>query len=95
MRLIFSPRAEQDLQSIYNHSYELSPSSAEKVMSAIQASIHRLKDFPHLAPESIVSRVRVQLVRRYKFQIFYRIESDTIGIVHIRHTAREPFTPET
>jgi len=34
--------------------------------------------------------VRVAFVLRYRYKIFYRVTTDAIRIVHIRHTSRAP-----
>ena len=36
--------------------------------------------------------VRVKIVRRYRYKIFYRIVDDrTVEILHVRHTSRRPW----
>ncbi len=35
--------------------------------------------------------IRVKVVRRYRYKIFYSVSGDSIEIVHIRHTARRPW----
>lgn len=35
--------------------------------------------------------VRIALLGRYPYKIFYRVRGDTIEILHIHHTAREPW----
>ena len=41
--------------------------------------------------ETGLPEIRVKIVRRYKFKIFYRLDRDTIDLIHIRHAARGPF----
>jgi plasmid stabilization system protein ParE len=36
--------------------------------------------------------MRVLPLVRYPFKVFYRIAGDTVRILHIRHTARRPWT---
>ena len=36
--------------------------------------------------------MRVLPLMRYPFKVFYRVVGDTVRIVHIRHTARRPWT---
>ena len=39
--------------------------------------------------------IRVKVVRRYRYRIFYRIvEAETVEIVHVRHTSRRPWAGE-
>jgi hypothetical protein len=35
--------------------------------------------------------VRVTFLRRYPFAIFYRIRTDRVLILHLRHSARRPW----
>jgi plasmid stabilization system protein ParE len=34
----------------------------------------------------------VKLVRRYRYRVFHRmVDSDTVEILHVRHTSRRPW----
>lgn len=35
--------------------------------------------------------VRVAALGRYPYKIFYRVRGDTVEILHVHHTAREPW----
>jgi plasmid stabilization system protein ParE len=38
----------------------------------------------------------VKVVRRYRYKIFYSIiDENTVEIVHVRHTSRRPWQPES
>jgi toxin ParE1/3/4 len=91
MKIRYSPQARNDLQDIFHYLNERSPSGAENVMRAIYASIEFLAENPMASQETGLSEIRVKIVRRYSFKIFYRLDRDTIDLVHIRHTARAPF----
>jgi toxin ParE1/3/4 len=39
--------------------------------------------------------LRSLLVSRYQYRVHYEIRGDEVWIVHIRHTARRPYEPET
>jgi plasmid stabilization system protein ParE len=62
--------------------------TAEHVASAIEATIARLRSFPHLGSETDVTGVRLTVVKRYAYLIFYVIENDDIVIRNIRHPAQ-------
>ena len=37
--------------------------------------------------------VRVKLVARYRYRIFYAVIDETVEVLHIRHTSRRPWLP--
>jgi hypothetical protein len=39
--------------------------------------------------------LRSLLVSRYQYRVHYEIRGDEVWIMHIRHTARRPYEPET
>jgi plasmid stabilization system protein ParE len=93
MKIRYSPQARDDLPDIFNYLNERSPSGTENVMRAIYASIQFLAENPTASQEADHPDVRVKIVRRYNFRIFYRLDRDTIDLIHIRHTARRPYGP--
>jgi plasmid stabilization system protein ParE len=36
--------------------------------------------------------IRVKILGRYRYKIFYRVDDTRVEIVHVRHSAREPRT---
>jgi plasmid stabilization system protein ParE len=63
-------------------------------MAAIFATIEFIRRNPEVSPLiARISGVRGTLVRRYRFNVFYRVLSSeqTVEIVHVRHTARRPW----
>jgi toxin ParE1/3/4 len=91
MKIRYSPQARDDLHDIFHYLNERSPSGAENVMRAIYASIAFLAENPLASQETGVAEIRVRIVRRYNFKIFYKLDRDTIDLIHIRHAARRPF----
>jgi len=96
MRIEYSKRAIADLRAIsaYYRSFDDSR-VAMAVERRIREVIARIGRSPESAPR-VVERpeVRVALVLRYPYKIFYRVHGDTVRIVHIRHTARRSWTAE-
>ena len=91
MKIRYSPQARSDLQEIFDYLDERSPSGAGNVMRAIYAGIQFLADNPLASQETDLQEIRVKVVRRYNYKIFYRLDQDTIDLIHIRHAARAPF----
>ncbi len=92
MKIRYSPQARNDLQDIFNYLSDRSPAGAENVMRAIYAGIQFLAENPMASRETSLTEVRVKVVRRYNFKIFYRIDGNAVELIHIRHAARQPHT---
>jgi toxin ParE1/3/4 len=94
MNVIYSRRATRDLEAIATYyRAEASPRIAADIGERIERVINRLTEHPVSAPQ-VVGRpgVRAALVLRYPYKIFYRLRSDTLEVLHIRHTARRPWS---
>ena len=84
MKLRYSGRAQSDLNDVFRYLDERSPTGARNVMRAIYASIAFLAENPHASEETNSAGVRVKIVSRYNFKIFYRIRNDQIvKIIHV------------
>jgi plasmid stabilization system protein ParE len=96
MNLIYSPRAVQDLENIAAYYRSAAgPKIAGAIAQRIERVIERIARQPHTAPKVAGrSNVRVVLVFRYPYKIFYRTQENMVEILHIRHTARQPWFPQ-
>jgi toxin ParE1/3/4 len=93
MRVVYSPRAIRDLERIGAYYRSVADNRiAEAIAKRIERVIDRLAHRPQSAP-AVIGRpgVRVVLVARYPYKIFYRLRGDAVEILHIRHTARRPW----
>lgn len=84
----YTPRAEGDLEAILLYISESSPSGASSVWHSITKAVDGLADNPEIGVKTRVSGVRVRLVVRYPYKVFYRVREDAVEILHIRHAAR-------
>ena len=76
------------------HSYLVprSPTGTHKVLRAIYDAIVQIAEHPYSAVRTSDPDIRVKILGRYRYKIFYAvIGTDTIEIVHIRHSARRPW----
>jgi toxin ParE1/3/4 len=92
MKPVYSRQALADLEAIATYySENASPAVARSIEQTFLAVIERVRRNPDSAPR-VTQRpgVRCVTVTRYRFRIFYRARSDTMEILHIRHTARRP-----
>ena len=94
MNVEFTNRAVADLRRMSTHSRH---EFGERVTAALEGRIHEVIDQiarrPERAPK-LEGRpdVRVILVGRYPFKVFFRVLPDRVRILHVRHTAQQPWT---
>ncbi|HEY5211066.1 MAG TPA: type II toxin-antitoxin system RelE/ParE family toxin [Stellaceae bacterium] len=91
MKVRYRTEARSDLENIYQYLAARNPAGAENVLRAIYAGIQFIAENPLAAPKTTNAGVRVLIVRRYRYKVFYGIDSDAIDVLHIRHTARQPW----
>jgi toxin ParE1/3/4 len=89
----FDARALADLAEIRDYLGERSPSGAERVRLHLVETIDRLSDFPFLGRATDEPGVRVLVLTRYPYLVFYAVLADDVVILHVRHGAREPIDP--
>ena len=91
MKLRYTSRAYSDLGSILSYLAEQSPQGARNVLLRINQVTAQLASQPYSGKVTSRSGIRVCMVGRYPYKVFYRIVHGEIQIVHIRHMARRPF----
>jgi len=94
MKVEFTNRAVGDLRKISTQSRkEFGASVATALELRIRNIVKQIGKAPESAPR-VEQRpgMRVLPLVRYPFKVFYRIVGDTVRILHIRHTARRPWT---
>jgi plasmid stabilization system protein ParE len=66
-------------------------------MTAIYAAVEFARRHPEAAERTSIPGVRVKLVHRYRFKVFYRfMERDNLlEIVHVRHMSRRSWAGES
>lgn len=92
MKVVYTAAALRDLEEITIWLTAHRPSlgaSVERRLRIVTAHIARW-------PESMRASmhrpgVRVAPMGRYPYKIFYRVEGDAVEILHIHHSAREPW----
>jgi plasmid stabilization system protein ParE len=94
MRVRYRELALYDLDHIFHYLDKRSPAGARKVMAAIHAAIGDAAQNPFGARRTSDPTVRVKVVSRYGYKIFYSVEADSIEILHVRHGARRPWPTE-
>jgi len=89
LKVIWSPRAASHLQAIHATIADDSPFYASKFVHSVLESAVILADFPEIG--TIVKETReLNLRERWigKYRLVYRVSSELLEIVTIRHGAR-------
>jgi toxin ParE1/3/4 len=92
MRIHYRELALSDLDRIFRYLDERSVSGARHVIAAIRAAIALN---PLSARVTSDPTVRVKIVRRYGYKIFYSVDAENVEILHIRHGSRRAWPAET
>ena len=94
MKLEYSKRAVADIDSITEYFIGIGESGVGRdVEAAIRHAAERIARIPHFgSPVRGISNVRMTIVRRYRYKIFYRVAGTVVRVLHIRHTSRSPWT---
>ncbi len=91
MKVRYSPRARADIDQITLYLHQQSPSVAHRVLEAILSTVQLIAEHPEAAQRTDNPEVRMMMVRRYRYRIFYAVSKDTIHLLHVRHTSRQPW----
>jgi toxin ParE1/3/4 len=91
MKVRYRERALLDLEEISSYISERSPIGAINVLAAIHAAVRDLELNPLGSRQTSDPEVRVKIVRRYLYKIFYTVGIEGIEILHVRHGARRPW----
>jgi plasmid stabilization system protein ParE len=94
MKVHYRDRALADLEEIFQYIDERSPSGARNVIDAIHAMIDTIAAHPLSAQRTTYEDIRVKVVRKYGYKIFYLVGAGQIEVLHVRHGARRPWPGE-
>ncbi|MDO8296126.1 MAG: type II toxin-antitoxin system RelE/ParE family toxin [Caulobacter sp.] len=89
MKVIFSPRSEEDLEEIADFIARDSPRRAIRFIAEIRATCEKLADAPfgHELQPQLQAGIRRAVHGRYL--IFYSVNPDLIRVERILHGARD------
>ncbi len=88
-RLIIRPEAEFDLEKAFAWYESQDAGLGQEFVRAIDACISTIGRNP-LAYKLIYQAARRALVRRFPYIIFYVIEEDTVFVIGVFHSKRDP-----
>jgi plasmid stabilization system protein ParE len=88
--LIFTEKAEEDLDDAYHWYEEQEPGLGKEVIRCIDAKIANINRHPLHHPVVQNENIRRALVNRFPFSIYFEIEEELITIFAILHQRRSP-----
>jgi plasmid stabilization system protein ParE len=95
MKVRYRELALSDLDRIFSYLDERSASGARHVIAAVHAAINDIALNPLSARVTSDPTIRVKIVRRYGYKIFYSVDAENVEILHVRHGARRAWLAET
>jgi toxin ParE1/3/4 len=91
MKLVYTASARQDILAIINWYNDYESYLGERFDSERLELVDKLKMFPEMAPD-IGNNLRRATFSTFPYSLFYRLTSDTIFVLSILHTSRDPDT---
>jgi len=92
MKVLYTEEALKDLDAIASWLIVHYPTIAPAVERRIRYVVTHIMHWPESSRRSAKRPgVRVASLGRYPYKIFYRINHDTVEILHIHHAAQKPW----
>ena len=92
MKLRRSARANREFAQAADYLIEQNPAAARRFAAAIELALRNIQEHPKIGTVTNAGsgQYRQYTLSNYPYKIFYRLESDTIFIISIFHTAQDP-----
>ena len=84
-----SREAESDFDKSYDYYYDISPDIGDAFFKSINACFEAIQELP-LSYQVIHRNIRRFTLKRFPFVIYYVVDNQTIKIITIFHTSRNP-----
>jgi toxin ParE1/3/4 len=88
MKVRITRPALDDLERIQAYISRDNPAAASRVVTRLIDRAMELAQAPYQGREVDEPNARVIVVPRFRYFIFYTIESDEVHVTHFRHTSR-------
>jgi addiction module RelE/StbE family toxin len=91
MKVVFDPRAVEDLERIHDFIAADSPVNADAVVDRILSSIDKLGEFPSMARVGQVEGTREWVIPRLPYIAVYKVDADRriLTILAVFHGAQD------
>lgn len=89
MKVVYTDEAISELDAILGYIHEHYPGIVPRFQTRLRTATARVGAWPESAPPvHHYPHVRSVTLAPYPYRLFYRVKSDRIEILHVRHTAR-------
>lgn len=88
MRIVWSPRALEDLSSIHAWLASEHPRAANAILATIRTSVAHLQVFPRAGRPLPGTGVRMWVAAGTAYVVDYRVVADEVQIIAVTHGAR-------
>src|SRR5262245_42032773 len=96
MKVVFTDEALRDLDDITDWVALHYPGLGAALERRLRLVVTHIGRWPYSARRSSANvDIRVMPLGRYPYKVFYRVTDAAIQILHIHHTAREPWDERT
>jgi len=96
MKVVYTEEALEDLDAIADWLIAHYQTVAPAVERRIRSVVAHIARWPESSRRSAKRPgVRAVPLGRYPYKIFYRVNDDTVEILHIHHAARQPWDERT
>ena len=90
MRVRLTPEARLDIDAITDYINERSPTGGKKVEEAIRRTLRLLARWPYSGRKSEFVNIRERTLPGLPYLVLYRISANTVEVIKIFHTSRNP-----
>ena len=91
VRIVLGEHAVDDLRRARDHYAAINPALSDDFALAFDAVVVRIRTFPHGAPPvDGFPGLRRSRMRRFPYGVFYRDRDETVIVVRVLHSARDP-----
>lgn len=88
MMVVWLPRAERNLETLYSAAAEENPSAALDLLTRIDTVVRRLGEFPNMGHPGRVTGTRELVVDGTPYILPYRVRNRVVQILCVLHGAR-------
>ncbi|MBU1222256.1 MAG: type II toxin-antitoxin system RelE/ParE family toxin [Gammaproteobacteria bacterium] len=87
--VVFRPQARQEFDSAADWYEREQPGLGGAFLAEVERLLHLIAGNPSSFPE-VLNGVRKAVVRRFPYYIYFRIRAETIVVLAVFHSARNP-----
>ncbi|MCB8878917.1 type II toxin-antitoxin system RelE/ParE family toxin [Acidisoma cellulosilytica] len=92
MRVIWTDAALRGVSRAYDYLIEFNPYAAQHLAEGLLRTGETLSHFPHRGRPVTGTALR-EIVVTHPYILRYRVQSDEVVILRVRHASRKPTTP--